>query len=237
MNKVRNIALIMAGGFGDRMGADTPKQFMCLGGVPVILYTLKMFQEHPDIDVIAVVCVSGWEDFVYSLAFEHGVTKLKHVFAGGKSSHDSIRTGIMELCRLYAPQDRILVHDAVRPFVSLEIISRNIEVCREKGNAITAVLDNEALMYSVDGICSEKCFSRDVMYRAQTPHTFRLEVLKDAYEEAQQKGICSQSLYTLMTDLGRYPLYIAQGSRLNMKLTVPEDRVVFEAILSARKQK
>lgn len=237
MDKVRNIALIMAGGFGDRMGADTPKQFMCLGGVPVILYTLETFQGHPDIDEIAVVCVPGWEDFVYSLAFENRITKLNHVFAGGKSSHDSIRAGVMELCRLYAAQDRILVHDAVRPFVSMEIISKNIEVCREKGNAITAVLDNEALMYSEDGICSEKCFSREVMYRAQTPHTFRLEVLKDAYEEAEKRGISSQSLYTLMADLKRYPLYIAQGGRLNMKLTVPEDLIVFEAILLTRKQK
>lgn len=235
MDKVRNIALIMAGGLGDRMGTDIPKQFMYLGGQPVILYTLKAFQIHSEIDEIAVVCVSGWETFVYNLALEHGLTKLHHVFAGGKSSYESLRTGVRSLYDLYAAQDIILVHDAVRPFVSEQIISDNIEMCRRKGNAITAVLDYEALMYSTDGISSTACFPREVMYRAQTPHTFRLKDLKEAYAEADKKGISSQSLYTLMAELKRYPLYIVKGSRKNLKLTLPEDLDLFEAILSIKK--
>lgn len=234
MKKVRNIALIMAGGSGDRMGTDTPKQFVCLGGVPVILYTLKAFQEHPEIDEIAVVCVPGWEGFVRELAQKYDIGKLKHIFVGKKSSHESIQAGIEGLCRVYGMKDIILVHDAVRPFVSAQIITDNIDVCLAKGNAITAVSGNEALMYSADGIASGQCFPREVMYKAQTPHTFRLEDLKEAYEEAGQKGICAQSLYTLMAELKRYPLYIAKGHRLNMKLTVPDDVLVFEAILSIK---
>ena len=89
-------------------------------------------------------------------------------------------------------------------------------------------------MYSTDGVASEKYFPREVMYKAQTPHTFRLEDLKEVYEEADRKGICAQSLYTLMAELKRYPLYIAKGHRLNMKLTVPDDILVFEAILSIK---
>lgn len=234
MKKERNIALIMAGGSGDRMGTDTPKQFVCLGGVPVILYTLKAFQEHPEIDEIGVVCVPGWEDFVRELAQKHGIDKLKHIFVGKKSSHESVRTGMEGLCEVCDMKDIVLVHDAVRPFISAQIITDNIEVCRTKGNAITAVLDNEALMYSTDGVASEKYFPREVMYKAQTPHTFRLEDLKEVYEEADRKGICAQSLYTLMAELKRYPLYIAKGHRLNMKLTVPDDILVFEAILSIK---
>lgn len=234
MDKVRNIALIMAGGCGERMGFDTPKQFMPLGGIPVIVYVLKTFQQHPDVDKIVVVCVPGWESFVNDLAVRYGITKLAHVFSGGESSHDSIRLGVEGLVGLYSGQDIVLVHDSVRPFVSSRIISDNIAVCRNKGNAITAVLDNEALMYSLDGISSEECFPREVMYRAQTPHTFRLETLQKVYAEAEKKGIRSQSLYTLMADLRHYPLYIVKGNRINIKLTIPDDIALFEAILSIK---
>lgn len=229
--------MVMAGGFGERMGTDVPKQFICLGGDPVILHTLRVFQEHMDIDEIVVVCVSGWEDFVYRLALENGLTKLIHIVAGGQSNHESIQIGVKSLCRLYDAEDIILVHDSVRPFVSEQIISDNIRICRENGNAITAILDNEALMYSTDGISSDECFPRELMYRAQTPHTFRLKDLEEAYKEAEQKGICAQSLYTLMAALERYPLYIAKGSRINMKLTVPEDIKIFESLLLLKKNR
>ena len=100
--------------------------------------------------------------------------------------------------------------------LSAKIISENIRICELYGNAITAVRDNEAVMYTEDGVSSYRCFPRELMYKAQTPHTFVLRDLEIAYQEAEQKSICAQSLYTLMAELKRFPLYIAEGESINI---------------------
>lgn len=234
IEREKRIALVLAGGYGGRIGMDTPKQFLTLGGKPVILHTLEVFQQHAEIDAMAVVCIPGWECFVQDLITEYGMTKCRWIFSGGKSSHESVCNGVQGLCSHCAESDIVLVHEAVRPFISPRIISDNIRMCSEYGNAITAVRDNEAVMYSEDGISSSLCFPRERMYKAQTPHTFRLKALAEVYEEARKRGIESQSLYTLMAELKHFPLYIVKGETRNMKLTLPEDIQLFEALLSQK---
>ena len=218
--KRHRIALVLAGGYGERMHMGLPKQFILLQGMPVIVHTLKAFENHPEIDVIAVVCLSGWEEYVERVKHDFHITKLQHIFSGGSNSH------------YYTRDDIVLVHEAVRPLLSAKIISENIRICELYGNAITAVRDNEAVMYTEDGVSSYRCFPREQMYKAQTPHTFVLRDLEIAYQEAEQKSICAQSLYTLMAELKRFPLYIAEGERRNIKLTHPEDIRIAEALLS-----
>ena len=222
MNK--NIALIIAGGSGNRMHGDIPKQFVEVDGVPIIVYTLKVFEIHPEITEIVVICIKEWINELENMAERYGITKLTHIFAGGKTSHESISNGANGLKdKGYDSDDVILVHDAVRPLISARIISDNISAAREKGNAVTAIRGYESYLYSEDGKSSSKYYSRDNMYRVQTPHTFRLGDMLDAFDEAGRKSIVSQSMYVLMAELNRYPINLVEGDKLNFKITYPED--------------
>ena len=126
-----NIALLIAGGSGNRMGQSIPKQFLTVNERPVIVYTLEAFQKHPEIDAIAVVCIDGWQSVLQAYANQFNITKLKYIVPGGKNGQDSIRYGVYELEKHYAPEDIVLIHDAIRPMVSAEIISDCSRVNRE----------------------------------------------------------------------------------------------------------
>ena len=142
-----NIALLTAGGTGNRMGQDIPKQFMCIDNQPVIIYTLQAFQYHPEIDAIAVVCLPGWNVILQAYANQYNITKLKWIFDGGNSNQESIYNGIRGLKDAGCSDDYIvLVQDGVRPLVDQRIISDNIRVCREYGYAVTGLLCKEAII-------------------------------------------------------------------------------------------
>ena len=112
-----NYALIIAGGTGNRMGQDIPKQFINVYDKPVIVYTLEAFQKHPQIDAIQVVCIDGWHDILKAYAKQFGITKLKEVVSGGASAQESIRNGVYSLENVCKADDLIIVHDGVRPLV------------------------------------------------------------------------------------------------------------------------
>ena len=132
-----NTALIIAGGVGARMGQDIPKQFINVYDKPVIVYTMEAFQNHPNIDEIEIVCLEGWHEIVYAYAKQFGITKLKNVVNGGINGQDSIRNGLEDIAMRHQNDDDIvLVHDAIRPMLSQDIISDNIRVCKKYGNAI-----------------------------------------------------------------------------------------------------
>lgn len=119
-----NIALIIAGGSGNRMGQDIPKQFIHVDNCPIIIHTLKCFQEHPDIDIISVVCLSGWETVLQSYANQFMVTKLKYIFEGGETGQQSIRNGIYGLKEVDCKNnDLVLIMMVCCPLLSQEIIS------------------------------------------------------------------------------------------------------------------
>ena len=141
-----NIALLTAGGVGNRMGQDIPKQFMTINEKPVLIYTLEAFQKHPEIDAIAVVCLSGWEPMLQAYANQFRITKLKWIFPGGASNQESIHNGIMGLRESgCADDDIVIVHDGVRPLISDKIISDNLETCKKFGYAVTGLLCKQVI--------------------------------------------------------------------------------------------
>ena len=144
---MKNIALIIAGGVGARMGQDIPKQFINVHDKPVIIYTLEAFQKHPQIDAIEVVCLDGWHDVLRAYAKQFGISKLENVVSGGKNGQDSIRNGLYDIAERYKNDDDVvLIHDAIRPMVSADVITDNIRVCRQYGNAITVVPCTAAML-------------------------------------------------------------------------------------------
>ena len=233
-----NIALIIAGGNGDRMGQDIPKQFMHVGGCPIVIHTMRAFQNHPGINRIAVVCLEGWETVLQSYANQFSITKLEWIFPGGKSGMESIHNGIYGLKEAgCANKDLVLIHDAVRPLLSPDIISSNIAVCRKYGCAITGIKCREAVLESEDGFLSTTSIPRDRLIRTQTPQTFRLGSIIKAHELAKEKGIRdSVASCTLLAELGSHEMYIVPGSEKNIKVTTIEDIEIIKALMHVEKE-
>lgn len=232
-----NIALIIAGGKGVRMNQNIPKQFLNINDQPVIIYTLQAFQKHPEIDEIAVVCIDGWQEILWAYARQFNINKLKWVVLGGESGQESIRNGINELEKHYSEEDIILIHDAIRPNVSQEIISGCIAQCRLKGSAVTVIPCAEAMLLRTeeDENCSETMICRDSLARTQTPQAFPLGKLGWAHREALRRGITNSiATCTLMIELGESVFFCA-GSEKNVKITTIEDIEIFKALLLAKK--
>ena len=229
-----NIALIIAGGSGQRMGQDIPKQFLNVHDRPVIIYTLEAFERHPNIDAIEVVCVEGWEAILRAYCKQFNIKKLENIVCGGENGQASIRKGIMDIFSRHGKDDLVLIHDAIRPMVSTDIISDCIRVARKYGNAITASPCAEAMLRTVDGVSSREQISRDNLKRTQTPQAAKLGDLIKAHKEAIEKGITSSvATCTMFIELGK-TLYFSMGSEKNIKLTTTEDFEIFKALLSAR---
>ncbi|MBQ8507700.1 MAG: 2-C-methyl-D-erythritol 4-phosphate cytidylyltransferase [Clostridia bacterium] len=229
-----NIALIIAGGKGVRMQQEVPKQFLTVNEKPVIAYTLEAFQRHADIDAIAVVCIAGWESILSAYAREYGISKLRHIIPGGDCGQASIRNGVFELEKHYGRDDLVLVHDAIRPMVSAEIISDCIATATQHGSAIAVIPCQEAMLVTGDQLSTNSSFPRANLRRTQTPQGFPIGTLADAHREALEKGITkSIASCTLMVELGR-TIFFSHGSEKNLKLTTPEDIDIFKALLAVR---
>ena len=233
---MKNIVLIIAGGVGARMGQDIPKQFINVYDKPVIVYTLEAFQKHPSIDAIEVVCLDGWHDVLWAYAKQFGIAKLENIVSGGKNGQDSIRNGLYDIAsRHNGSDDIVLVHDAIRPMVSNDIISDNIRVCRQYGNAITVVPCTAAMLKTFDSLSTEEQVPRDNLKITQTPQAFFLQDIIAAHKEALKKGMTnSVASCTMYIELGR-KLYMSAGSEKNLKLTTAEDIEIFKALLNAKK--
>ena len=234
-----NIGLIIAGGSGNRMGQDIPKQFMHVDGAPIIIWTLKAFEQHPDIDAIAVVCLKGWDTVLQSYANQFMIKKLRWIFPGGCTGMESIHNGIYGLKDAGCDdEDLVLIHDAVRPLLSQEIISSNIATCKAYGYAITGIQCREAILESEDGFTTSKSIPRDTLIRTQTPQTFRLGNIIAAHEEAKEKGITnSVASCTLIAELGSHrTMHIVPGSEKNIKITTVEDLEMIKALMHTSKE-
>ena len=230
-----NICLIIAGGSGSRMHQDIPKQFLTVNERPVIVYTLEAFERHPQIDAIAVVCIQGWEQVLWAYAKQFNITKLQYIIPGGVNGQESIRNGVFELEKHFNPEDFVLVHDAIRPLVSEEIITDCIQVANKYGNAVTVIPCAEAMLETEDGVVSTGSYPRDCLKRTQTPQAFRMKEICELHRRAIEKGITNSiATCTLMIELGE-KVYFSKGSEKNLKLTTVEEIDIFKALLSSKR--
>ena len=232
-----NVAIIIAGGSGKRMGQDIPKQFINVYDKPVLIYTLESFERHPKIDAIEVVCLEGWHDVLLAYAKQFNITKLKWVVAGGTTGQESIRNGVYNLEGKCAKDDTIIIHDGIRPLVDEIVLTDVILKCQQYGNAVTSLPYNEQIFVIDDEISTSKYIPRETLRRVSTPQAYKFEKLDSAYHEAFEKeiGIYGSSYTnTMMVELGE-KLYFAAGSDKNIKLTTKDDLEMFKAYLKADK--
>lgn len=230
-------AVIIAGGSGRRMGMDVPKQFVCISGKPVLVYTLEAFQRHPEVDSAVVVCIDGWQDSVRAYARQYGIRKLADVVTGGATGQESIRNGVFSLEGKVSDDDIVVIHDGIRPLVDESVLSDVIRVARKHGAAATAMPYNEQIFVADDEFSSVRYIPRETLRRVATPQAYRFGLIRDAYREAFGKGIGiggSSYANTMIVELG-HRLWFAAGSDKNIKLTTPDDLELFRGYLSREK--
>jgi len=231
-----NIALILAGGCGSRTEQDIPKQFMNIYDKPLIIYTLENFERHPDIDGIVVVCLDGWHEVLKAYARQYGITKLKHVISGGEDGQKSTQKGIESLKDICTEDDVVMVHDAIRPFITEEVITDAITKCKQKGSGLSAVRCQETIVRTDDGISGNEGIARAEIMRVQTPQAYKYGKALWAYEEADRQGITGEVyINTLMLRLGE-TVYFSKGTEKNVKITTIDDLEVFKALLNMERE-
>ena len=229
-----NAAIIIAGGVGNRMHMDIPKQFINIYDKPVIIYTLEGFQRHPEIDQIGVVCLEGWQETLRRYARQYGITKLCWIETGGKTGQESIRNGVYRFRETLADDDIAVVHDGIRPMVDSSVLSDVIRVAALYGNGVTSTAFTEQIFrVGQDGATTREYIPRDSVRKVATPQAYRFGELIAAYRRAfaEEKGIYGSSYTnTMMVELG-YTLHFAAGSDKNIKLTTKDDLELFKAYL------
>jgi 2-C-methyl-D-erythritol 4-phosphate cytidylyltransferase len=217
---MRTLAIIPAGGAGRRMGGDVSKQFLPLAGIPVLVHTLRVFQRSPLIDEIFLVVPEGDIPGVRrDILPVHGLSKVAAVFAGGAERQDSVANA---LTHVREEHGIVLVHDAVRPFVTGGMILRVVAAAAEHGAAVVGLpIRDTVKRVSAAGVV-EKTQDREGLWLAQTPQAFRREVICAAYEKAARDGIAGTDDASLVEWLG-VPVRMIPGDPDNIKMTTPED--------------
>lgn len=231
-----NIAVVIAGGSGHRMGQDIPKQFINVYDKPVLIYTLEGFQRHPQIDAIEVVCIEGWEQVLWAYARQFGISKLKWVVKGGQTGQESIRNGVYNLEDKCSPDDIIIIHDGIRPLIDDFVLTDVIMKTEQYGNAVTSLPYNEQIFVvsEDDSNTTTKYIPRETLRRVSTPQGYRFALLDEKYHEAFEKEIGiygSAYTNTMMVELG-VRLHFAAGSDKNIKLTTKDDLDMFKGYLA-----
>ena len=181
-----NVALVFAGGSGQRMkNSAKPKQFLELYGKPIIIYTLEVFERHPEIDAVVIPCIAGWENYLQRLLDKFGIKKVKKILTGGKDTQESKMIALRYLQTICKEDDIVLLHDAVRPLVTEKLITDNLAAVREYGNGITCVPFTETAIVSDDGKQIDRTIIRNTMYVAKAPQSFYFKDVLYAHEKGE----------------------------------------------------
>ncbi len=236
-----NIAIIFAGGTGQRCktGGNIPKQFIEVLGKPIIIHTLDIFQNHPQIDKIYIAIHPDYLEYMHSLVDKFNITKVKGITKGGDTGQESIFNALKMAQKENKPSDTVLIHDGVRPILDNDVITKNIESVEKYGNAITCTNCHETVLVSINGLNPIHVPFRNNTYTAQAPQSFRLGEILEAHYTLQQNR---QDPYENMIDsctifdhLG-LKTYMIQGNRGNIKITTQEDLHILKALIEHRRE-
>ncbi len=230
-----NIAVVLAGGSGSRMGmVDRPKQFIDIYGKPVIIHTLEAFEINEKIDAICVVCVKEWQDDLSLWLKEYDIRKVRWIANAGSTRQESSLNALDAISEVCGDDDYVIIHDAARPLISQKIINDNIIKVREYGACDTVVPAHDTIIRSVDGETLESIPVRKELYMGQTPQSFRYSIVRKAYDDyfampedqrPEMTDDCGLVLYSGVK------IGMAMGDKLNMKITTMEDLLLVKSIV------
>jgi 2-C-methyl-D-erythritol 4-phosphate cytidylyltransferase len=231
-------AIILAGGVGTRVGADRPKQFVEVLDKPVLAYTVEIFEKHPEVDAIEVVCHKSWKDYLEEMIQKYNLTKVKWIADGGETFQDSVMSGVNNLKDKISTDDYVLIQYGAAPFTSEKIVTDVIRVMKEKDSSVTATPCYQ-LMGSMDGETSNTWVDRDKYTQIACPYGFKYSYLVDVYKRAEDQGlleIIEPHTTSLMYALGDR-LNLAYGDQTNIKITTKEDLDMFEGYVLMKQRK
>lgn len=222
---MKKVALVFAGGVGQRMNADIPKQFLQVSGKEIIIRTIELFEKNKNIDEIYVVCIENWIPILRKLIDKHELNKVIKIIKGGINGQDSIYNGLLAIEKNNS-NAYVLIHDGVRPLVSQETINSCVKCVEENGSAVTAIPCYETPIISEDGIKIDDFIERKKMYMAQAPQCFSLKKIILAHKKEREKGELAYNNIvdscSLMNKYG-YSCNMVIGNRGNIKVTTIED--------------
>ena len=228
---MKNIAVIFAGGSGKRMNTKSrPKQFLEFRGKPIIIYTLELFDNHPQIDGIVVACLGEWIPYLQKMIRKFEINKVQAIVSGGVTGQDSIRAGLEAAETIGDKDSVVLIHDGVRPLITEQTITDNIECVQQFGSCITCIPATETFIVSrADGGLDIP--TRADSHIARAPQSFRLNDILSAHRRAVDEDrhdfidSCS-----MMSHYG-YKLHTIEGPIENIKITTPTDYFIFKAMV------
>ena len=219
-------AVILAGGKGKRMRSAIPKQFIELGGKPVLIHTVEKFLLFDEINTIIVAVHKDWLAHVKDIIAKYlGPNKPIEVIPGGETRTETLLKSLEFITSNYEidEDDIVITHDANRPFVSYRIIQDNITYCRKYGAVDTVVPATNTIVVSEDGKVIKEIPDRKNMYEGQTPQTFRVKLLYDSYKSLSKEELENLTDAAKAVVLSGKPVYMVEGDNFNIKLTIPED--------------
>lgn len=232
-------AIILAGGVGSRVGAERPKQFVEVLGKPILAYTIEIFETHPEVDAIEVVCHKSWKIYLEDMISKYDYKKVKWIVDGGNTFQDSVINGVNALKDKISRKDYVLIQYGAAPFTSKKIVADVIRVMKKKGSAVTGTPCYQ-LLGSKEGNISKKWVNRDLYVQIACPYGFEYGYLLDVYERAEKQGLLEKIephttsiIYALGDELN-----LAYGDQTNIKITTKEDIYMFEGyVLMKEKRK
>ncbi len=214
------------------MGSTVPKQFMLLGGLPLLVHSLRVLQASPVIsEIVLAVPESDRHSCQADIVSRYELTKVSQVVAGGARRQDSVRHALQAVG---GDLEVALVHDAVRPFLTKDMIERVVSRAREVGGAIVAIPMRDTVKVASEDMVIQRTVDRQQLWLAQTPQAFRARLLREAHEKALVEGVQATDDALLFERYG-HTVAIVEGRGDNIKVTRPEDLVMGEAVLAARK--
>ena len=230
-----NVAVILAGGSGNRFGSERPKQFLEVAGKQIIEHSIDAFENNALIDEICIVTRADYLDEVKALVARGGYSKVKKVIQGGQERYTSSVAAIDAY-----PDDSInmLFHDAVRPVVSDRMITDCIEALRQYNAVTVAAMTTDTIIAVDDRNCIREIPARATLRNVQTPQGFKAGIIREAYKLALNDPdfTTTDDCGTVKKYLPDEPIYVVQGDSSNMKLTYTEDLTIIEKLLQLRTQ-
>lgn len=233
------IAIIFAGGYGVRFGNDNnlPKQFVLINNIPILIHTLKIFDNHKEIDQIYLVMLRDYVNYTEELIKTYNINKVKKIVIGGETSQDSIYSGLLAAAEENSKDSIVLIHDGVRPVVDDYVISNNIKSVLGNGNAITCTPCYETVLISNNAQNPYKVPIRRNTFVAQAPQSFFLKEIIEAHNIVRNRKERYDDIVdscTMFNFLGK-KTYMVEGNFYNIKLTRKEDVGLIETIMNFKK--
>jgi len=231
-----NIAIILAGGKGSRMGmVDQPKQFIDIYGKPIVVHTIEAFDIHEQIDAIAVVCLKEWHEDIKIWTRKYELNKIKWIVDGGETRQESVLNGLKAIEEDVNPEDIVVIHDAARPLISHKIIVNNIEGAKKYGAVDTVIKASDTIIQSIDDNTISSIPVRKELYIGQTPQSFVYSTIYDAHKSAATSQLQdSTDDCRLVLNSGK-KVHLVDGDKLNFKITTMEDLLLLKSIIKMSK--